>query len=81
MRRIMKNSNKACERRMGYSWVMDTITMSDHSEESYKYLIVLRDRVSAFIQLLPLKYKSEATQAVSTWIKGLRANDLYKRLG
>ena len=81
MRRIMKNYNKVRERRMGYSWVMDTITMSDHSEEGYKYLIVLRDRASAFIQLLPLKYKSEATQAVSTWIKGLRANDLYKRLG
>ena len=55
--------------------------MSGRSEEGYTYLIELRDRASAFIQSLPLKYKSEATQEVSKWIKGLRVNDLYRRLG
>ena len=54
MRRIMKNYNKVREHRMRRSWVMATITMSGRSEEGYKYLIVLRDRASAFIQLLLL---------------------------
>ena len=81
MRRIVKKYNKARGHMMGHSWVMDTAMTFGRSEEGCKYLIVLRDRASAFIQLISLKYKSDATQEASKWIKGLQANDLYRRLG
>jgi len=74
LRRITKPVNPHKETRVGYSWSMDTIQMSDHALCKSKWLIVLKCNASSYYQLLPIAHKHEAPNAVSRWIRVLRAD-------
>ena len=82
MRRITKRADVIRDRRVGYAWSMDMVTMSDRSLEKHKYLIVLRDRsYSRMIKLIPLQFKSDAYKEVKKWIVSLREDPIHGKNG
>lgn len=82
MRRINKRADVIRDRRIGYSWSLDMVVMSDRSIEKHKYLCVLRDRSWArYTKLIPLQYKSDAAREIRKWIQSLREDPIYHKLG
>ena len=82
MRRITKRADVIRDRRVGYAWSMDMITLSDRSLEKHKYLIVLRDRsYSRVVKLIPLQFKSDAYKEVRKWIISLREDPIHSKNG
>ena len=81
MRRIVKHVDPHREKRPGYSFSMDMITFDTRSLEQHKYLICIKCNASSYYTLLPLQAKSQATNAVSNWIKSLRSDPLIQDVG
>ena len=82
MRRIYKRADVIRDRRVGFAWTMDMLTMSDRSIEKHKYCIVLRDRsYSRLVKLIPLQFKSEAYKEVKKWITSLREDPIHTKNG
>ena len=79
MRRIYVVRDPYKPRVPGYAWEMDMIVMSDRSIEGHKYLIVMKCRYTGYHVVLPLRAKSEATGAISEFIRSLRKNPDYNR--
>jgi hypothetical protein len=81
MRRIYKQVDPHKERRPGYAWAMDTITISDRSFEQMKYLLVLKDKATSYYCLIPLKTKCQSASAVGKWIARMRADPVLETMG
>jgi hypothetical protein len=54
------------------------IVFKHRSEEGCKYLITLTCKAVRYVQLIPLVYKSDATEEIRRWILNLRAHPAYQ---
>ena len=78
MRRIPHSYDPYIPRTPGRNWTMDMVTVSDRSDDGYKYMLVLRSRDQArLFKLLFLKTKDEAWSAVAEWIRTVRRDPVY----
>ena len=68
---------KPRDNRPGHVWHMDLIVMKHRSEEGAKYLLVLTDECTQFIQLIPLFWKTDAVYEIERWIKSLRDHPAF----
>ena len=71
---------KPRETRPGHTWHMDLVHFKHRSDEGCKYLVILTDEATRFIQLIPLHWKSDFTAEMDRWVRALRSHPALQSL-
>ena len=79
-RRIMKKHVPYKETRVGFAFSLDMVTFSHRSMQGSKYGMIFRCMATGYLAILPLYMKSDAPDALVTWVTRLRNDPLYSDL-
>ena len=81
MRRITKKVDPYKVDLRAHTFTMDMITLSHRSFEGNKYVLQMRDVMSGCIYAIPLYVKSQAPEAIKTWIIRNRRKSEFTNMG